>query len=149
MTTSTPRTLNVFFDVDFTLIDGDGRLRNHAHEVMEALYADGHTIYVWSGNGIRQWEMEKHGLHHLVTGYYVKPLHSYRESLRAFYIRIVPDYVIDDHVGVVEAFGGYHIPPDMPEDDDHLLHVLDAVRALAAQPNAAQPDAIEPVAPAD
>ncbi|MSQ28959.1 MAG: hypothetical protein EXR68_00495 [Dehalococcoidia bacterium] len=140
MATATPtRALNVFFDVDFTLIDGDGRLRNHTHEVMEALHADGHAIYVWSGNGIRQWEMEKHDLHHLVTGYYVKPLHSYRESLRMFYIRVVPDYAIDDHLGVVEAFGGYHIPADMPKDDDHLLRVLEEIRALAA----------EPVAPAD
>ena len=66
-----------------------------------------------------------------VTAYFVKPLHSYRASLRDFYIRVVPEYVVDDHAGVVEAFGGYHIPPDCEVDDRHLLEVLEAVRALA------------------
>ena len=41
--------LNVFFDVDNTLIMWNGKLRNHTREVFEALREEGHTIYIWSG----------------------------------------------------------------------------------------------------
>ena len=133
MTTSTPRTLNVFFDVDFTLIDGDGRLRNHAHEVMEALYADGHTIYVWSGVGIRQWDMKKHSLDDLVEGYFVKPLWDYKKRLPDFKVTVMPDFVIDDYPGVVADFGGYHISDIAAPDDRELLEVLRLIEIAAEQ----------------
>ena len=48
----TPRQLNVFFDVDNTLIMWDGVVRNHIREVFEALKENGHEIYIWSGVGI-------------------------------------------------------------------------------------------------
>jgi len=55
------RELNVFFDVDNTLIMWDGKLRNHTQEVFEKLREDGHTIFVWSGVGIRKWDMRRPG----------------------------------------------------------------------------------------
>ena len=45
------RRLNVFFDVDYTLIMADGRLRNHTEEVFVRLKEAGHGLYVWSGVG--------------------------------------------------------------------------------------------------
>ncbi len=59
--------LNVFFDVDNTLIMWNGRLRNHAHDVFAALKDAGHTIYIWSGVGIRRWDMKRHNLDEFVT----------------------------------------------------------------------------------
>jgi hypothetical protein len=43
----------------------------------------------------------------------------------------MPDYVIDDHRSVVDAFVGYHIPDEAGPDDDELLKVLEEIRTLA------------------
>ncbi|MDA1240805.1 MAG: HAD hydrolase family protein, partial [Chloroflexi bacterium] len=53
------RSLNVFFDVDNTLIMWNGSLRNHAEHVFKSLKEAGHTIYVWSGVGIRRMDMRR------------------------------------------------------------------------------------------
>ena len=60
------RKLNVFFDVDNTLIMWNGKLRNHTRHVFEELRSAGHTIYIWSGVGIRRWEMRRHDLDEFV-----------------------------------------------------------------------------------
>lgn len=123
------RPLNVFFDVDETLILGDGRLRPHAREAFEAINTMGHAIYVWSGVGIRTWDMKRHGLHDLVRGYFVKPLSDYRARLDVFNVRPTPDFVVDDIAAVVEALGGYHIRTDVDADDDQqLLEVVEQLR---------------------
>jgi hydroxymethylpyrimidine pyrophosphatase-like HAD family hydrolase len=43
--------LNVFFDVDYTLVMGDGSLRPRSRETFEQIIGMGHSIYVWSGWG--------------------------------------------------------------------------------------------------
>jgi hypothetical protein len=43
----------------------------------------------------------------------------------------MPDFVIDDHKSVVDAFVGYHIPDEAGPDDEELLKVLAAIRDLA------------------
>ena len=48
---------------------------------------------------------------------------------------MVPDFVIDDHRQVVDAFGGYHISDMAKEDDRELLDVLEQITALAAEPS--------------
>ena len=128
-----PRPLNVFFDVDNTLIMWNGKLRNHTRDVFTALKDAGHTIYVWSGVGIRQWDMKRHDLDEFVTDYFIKPLEKHHEKLESLGVPMVPDFVIDDHRGVVDDFGGYHIPDVADKDDRHLLNVLEAIEALAAQ----------------
>ncbi|MSQ35922.1 MAG: hypothetical protein EXR63_02085 [Dehalococcoidia bacterium] len=128
------RKLNVFFDVDHTLVMWDGRLRNHAHEVFSRLRDSGHSIYVWSGVGIRKWDMEHHGLHEYVTAYFVKPLWGYRARLAEFNVHVLPDFVIDDHKGVVDDLGGYHIPDSAGRDDRELLKVLELIEAAALLP---------------
>ena len=126
-----PRPLNIFFDVDNTLIMWNGKLRNHTRDVFTALKEAGHEIYIWSGVGIRQWDMRRHELDSFVTNYYVKPLEKHHEKLESLGVPFVPDFVIDDHKTVVDAFGGYHISDEMIEGDRELLEVLAAINAMA------------------
>ncbi len=127
------RKLNVFFDVDHTLVMWDGKLRNHARHVFEQIREQGHTIYVWSGVGIRQWDMKKHSLDDLVEGYFVKPLWDYKKRLPDFKVTVMPDFVIDDYPGVVADFGGYHISDIAAPDDRELLEVLRLIEIAAEQ----------------
>jgi len=125
--------MNVFFDVDYTLITWDYRLRPHVREVFTRLREDGHTIYIWSGVG-KRWEVVKRfELHDLIETCYDKPLYNHHARLSELGIPVVPDFVIDDHAEVVHAFGGYHIPePRHPLDaDDEMLRVYEAIRAHA------------------
>lgn len=128
------RSLNVFFDVDNTLIMWNGKLRNHTEHVFRSLKEAGHTIYVWSGVGIRRWDMKRHDLDQFVTDYFIKPLEKHHEKLDALGVPMVPDYVIDDHRQVVDAFGGYHIPDMAKDDDEELLKVLAEIMEMAAAP---------------
>lgn len=128
------RSLNVFFDVDNTLIMWNGSLRNHAEHVFKSLKEAGHTIYVWSGVGIRRMDMRRHNLDPYVTDYFLKPLEDHHRKLKIFGVPLTPDYVIDDHKTVVDAFGGYHIPDIARPDDEELLRVLEGITAFAAQP---------------
>ncbi len=125
------RPLNIFFDVDNTLIMWNGSLRNHVRHTLETLKASGHSIYIWSGVGIRRWDMRRHQLDEFVTDYFVKPLEDHHARLVSLGVTLTPDYVIDDHKSVVDAFGGYHIPDMADADDDHLLRVIEDLEAFA------------------
>jgi hypothetical protein len=133
------RSLNVFFDVDNTLIMWNGKLRNHTREVFTSLRESGHTIYIWSGVGIRRWDMKRHELDEFVEDYFIKPLEQHHEKLEALGVPFVPDYVIDDHKTVVDAFGGYHIPDIAGPDDDELLKVLAEINQLATLGDVEEP----------
>lgn len=124
---------NIFFDVDYTLVMGDGRLRNHAEDVFIKLHERGHPIYIWSGVGIRRFDMRYHGLHGYVTDYFVKPTYRYVERLAELGVTIEPHFVIDDHREVVESFGGYYIPDFAKKDDRELLNVLESFEEFVAQ----------------
>lgn len=134
------RKLNVFFDVDNTLILWNGKLRNHTREVFASLREAGHTIYIWSGVGIRRWDMKRHELDEFVADYFIKPLEQHHEKLEALGVPFTPDYVIDDHKSVVDAFGGYHISDIAGPDDDELLKVLAEIAALARSGDLEGPD---------
>ena len=125
------RQLNVFFDVDNTLIMWNGSLRPHTRDVFTALREDGHTIYIWSGIGIRQWDMKRHELDSFVEDYFIKPLEDHHAKLESLGVPMTPDFVIDDHKSVVDAFGGYHIADEAGPEDRALLDVLEMVRAFA------------------
>ncbi len=129
------RRLNLFFDVDNTLILWNGKLRNHVREVFDAIREDGHHIYIWSGVGIRRWDMNRHQLHEYVRDYFVKPLDNYYErAYRDFKVNVPIHFAVDDHRGVVDAFGGYFINDSPKLDDREMLDVLAAIREFAAQP---------------
>ena len=110
----------------------DGQLRNHTEEVFIRLTEAGHSIYIWSGVGIRRFDMRLHGLDGYVADYFVKPLYRHRERLEEMDVTVVPDYVIDDHAEVILSFdAGYHIPDIARTGDRELLNVLEEIEALA------------------
>ena len=98
--------MNVFFDVDYTLIDGDGGLRPGVREAFTELKELGHDIYLWSGLGPRWETVEEGELADLVSDCFDKPLYRHRAMLRPLGIEVSPDYVVDDHPHLVDVFGG-------------------------------------------
>ncbi|MEE8442980.1 MAG: hypothetical protein V3S37_04450 [Dehalococcoidia bacterium] len=98
--------MNIFFDMDFTLLGMDNTLRPGVREVMLRLKDDGHVLYVWSGTGIRWREVRQHGLESLITDCFTKPLSNYAEAMEEQGLPVLPDLVIDDHLEVPTALGG-------------------------------------------
>ncbi len=126
--------MKIFFDVDHTLITWDVKLRPGVHEIFARLRDDGHDLYLWSGLGPR-WEVVKRfDLDEHVIDCYWKPLYDHRNRLSELGVPHVPDYVIDDHEEVVQAFGGSVInPPQIPLDwDREMWRVYDEIRAFAS-----------------
>lgn len=103
--------MNIFFDVDDTILSFDGALRPNTHEVFEILITNGHAVYVWSGAGLRTAFVERERLSHLVTGVYHKPLSDFSAGVKRFGIPVYPDFVIDDYPEIVAHFGGLCIKP--------------------------------------
>lgn len=103
--------MNIFFDVDYTLLGLDNTLRPGTMDTFHKLLADGHCIYIWSGVGLR-WEMvREHKLEPMVSGVYEKPTDRFHERLEGLGVPLVPDFVIDDYPEIVAAFGGVWVPP--------------------------------------
>ncbi|MGH2585605.1 MAG: hypothetical protein ACRDJE_11890 [Dehalococcoidia bacterium] len=126
--------MNLFFDVDFTLITWNYRLRPHVREVFQRLKDDGHTIYLWSGMGERWEVVEQFALHEWVTDCFSKPLYDHVARLPELGVPVRPDFVIDDHEEPVAVFGGALIqPPHSPlEADREMLRIYEAIREFAA-----------------
>jgi len=103
--------MNIFFDVDYTILGVDGSLRPGVRELFERLTQEGHRVYVWSGMGIRTLEMQKHGLDGLIAGICEKPLENFQERLKALGITVRPDLVVDDYPEIVSALGGILVRP--------------------------------------
>ena len=127
--------MTIYLDVDLTLLSEDGRLRPGVHDLLEKLAADGHHVYLWSGNGIR-WEfVDRHGLRPLVAGCLYKPLYDVRVALERQGIP-PPDFCVDDYPEFIQEFGGVLVAPYGQENpaDREMERVYEAVRA-AACPN--------------
>lgn len=123
--------VRVCFDVDDTLIDVNRRLRPFAREVFEDLRGRGFELFVWSGVGVRWEVVDVHGLRPFIAGCYRKPVSRHRERLAEHGVPFVPDFVIDDDQDVVDAFGGFCIPP--PEFDFAAdRHLLEAGASVVA-----------------
>ena len=103
--------MNIFFDVDYTILGMDGSLRPGTVETFQRLVDDGHRIYIWSGMGQRWEVVRKHKLESLASGVYEKPLNNFVERLPEMGINMLPDLVVDDYPEVVVAFGGIWVPP--------------------------------------
>jgi hypothetical protein len=99
--------MNLFFDMDNTLIGDRGQLRPLVSETLHQLHDDGHTLYVWSGVGIRWKEVQTHGLERIVRDCYHKPLDEPAQQATTY----APDLVIDDVSAIVEEFGGIVVRP--------------------------------------
>jgi hypothetical protein len=135
------RTVNIFFDVDETLIAYDGSLRPGTRSVFERLVSGGHHVYVWSGRGIRTSEVHRAGLGDLVSGIYQKPLIEFEAGLARCGIPVIPDFVIDDYPGIVAFFGGLCIRPyhGGAQSDNELSDLPDLVRGLESAGATARP----------
>ena len=103
--------MNIFFDVDYTLMAMDGTLRPHTKDIFKQLIIDSHKIFIWSGVGDRTSDVNRHGLSEYVSGVFVKPIADFEIGLKRFKVLPRPDFVIDDHREIVEYFGGVHIEP--------------------------------------
>lgn len=117
--------MRVFFDVDYTILSSDYKLRTGVHETFERLVADGHELHVWSGEGrrykvLRDFDLEKH-----VTGVYEKPIYDYVRRLPVLGVDVMPDFVIDDYPEIVSVFGGFHVRDfySSRHDDDDMEQV--------------------------
>ena len=126
--------MNIFFDVDETLITWDVKLRPGVHEIFGQLRDDGHTLYLWSGYGPR-WEVVKRfDLHEHVVDCFWKPLHDHHARLEELKVPFVPDFVIDDHPQIIEAFTGVLIQPAIThrlETDREMWRVYEEIKAFA------------------
>ncbi len=127
--------MKIFFDVDYTLIADDGSLRPYVREVFEKIKEDGHDIYIWSGVGIRWEVIRRHNLEEFVETCYLKPLSDYHDALVELGVDIIPDFCIDDHNGIVMAFGGTAVKPYYTKNlnDQEILRVYEEIKKAAAQ----------------
>ncbi len=125
--------VNIFFDCDYTIISWNGRLRPGVREVFDRLKGDGHTIYVWSGAGIRWHEVRLHGLAPYVTECFHKPLYNYRERMEGMGVNPQPDFVVDDYPDIVKALGGIRVRPYVYErlSDTDMETVYQIVTSLS------------------
>jgi hypothetical protein len=125
--------MNIFFDVDETIQGYDGSLRPLVHQTFQALIADGHRIFVWSGvrtaEAVRSEVVRRHGLESFVTDCYQKPRFDYVEQWQRTGIEVQPEFCVDDYPEVVEAFGGVLIKPySYARDDADLERVYAAIQ---------------------
>jgi len=127
--------MNIFFDVDHTIIDADNRLRPGVRELFARLSAGGHAIYLWSGIGARWEVVDACGLGPWVAGCFDKPLYHYEAMLAPLGIPVRPDFVVDDHPHLVHAFGGAVVAPYRTADpsDAEMARVLGEVERAAAR----------------
>jgi hypothetical protein len=126
--------MNIFFDVDGTIVgEYDGSLRPGVVEIFNQLRADGHTIYIWSGVGLRWHEIDQYNLRPLIETCFHKPRYDHHTRMVELGVTVLPDFVIDDHVEVVRAFGGITIKPYYVADkrDRDLERVYAAIVAHA------------------
>lgn len=128
--------MNIFFDVDDTLITWDVKLRPHVSDVFSRLREDGHILYLWSGYGPR-WEVVKRfDLHEHVIDCFWKPLYDHHARLEELGVPFIPDYVVDDHPDIITAFGGSVIKAASSTyfQDDEMWRVYeDICRFVEAQ----------------
>ena len=124
--------MNIFFDCDYTIIAMNGGLRPGVRELFQRLKDDGHTIYVWSGMGIRWREVRKHGLDDLVTDCFHKPIFDYRNRMKTLGVTVEPDLVIDDYPDIVASLGGVRVKAYLYENPadremERLYHLITAL----------------------
>lgn len=125
--------MRIFFDVDYTFLSSDEKLRSGTRDTWERLIEDGHEIHVWSGQGRRYGALNQHGLTDLVSGVYEKPIFDYVRRLSSMGVEGIPDFVIDDYPEIVSIFGGFLVREFYlgTDDDDEMEHIYEAITEWA------------------
>lgn len=118
--------MNIYFDVDYTLIDGDGALRPGAREALAELREKGHRLFLWSGLGPRWETVERHELGAWIDDCFDKPLYRHHEMLEPLGIHRAPDFVVDDHPHLPHVFGGCVVRAyrDPDPHDQEMIRVV-------------------------
>jgi phosphoglycolate phosphatase-like HAD superfamily hydrolase len=121
------RSINVFFDVDHTLVyvsQSVNALRPGAHDAMRRIKDAGHGVYVWSAGGKDYVEriVDLHGLREWVDGCFDKDPR----------VQPYPDFIIDDDWYLVEKYGGHCVSQYKSVNDaDREFHAaLDVLEQL-------------------
>lgn len=121
------KVLNVFFDVDHTLVyttQAMSSLRPGAREAMARIKDAGHSVFVWSAGGqvYSERTVERHGLTEWVDGCFDK--HPRVEP--------PPDIIIDDDWFLVEKYGGYVVSQykEVNESDREFQDILEKLAQL-------------------
>jgi hypothetical protein len=132
------RQMNIFFDVDETILGYDGSLRPLVPEVFGRLVEDGHRIFIWSGvrtgDAIRTGVVERYRLETYVSDCFKKPLFDFLDQWRKTGIDVQPDFCVDDYPEIVAAFGGLLVIPyrsEKPADTD-MERVYAAIQQASA-----------------
>ena len=118
--------MNIFFDVDYTILGVDNSLRPGTGETFTKLVEDGHRVYVWSGSGLRWPVVRDNKLEEYVSGVYNKPTFQYQERLEELGVDVLPEFVIDDYPEIVTVFGGVWVPPHFYKgnlEDDQMERI--------------------------
>lgn len=117
--------MNIFFDIDLTIVSASYELRPHTREVMESLKTAGHKVYLWSmgGKDFAESMVARHDLHELVEACLDK-----RDPLA-----IQPDLCIDDEPYYVNTYGGHVVSWYLMNSahDREMLRVLQQVLSEA------------------
>ena len=120
--------MNVFFDVDKTIISQNGSIRPWVRELFAQLRDDGHNLYLWSGMGIRWAVADRFGLRQYVEDFHEKPLDDHHRRLPSLGVKVLPDICVDDHQEIISVFGGVVVEPyviDNPKDVEmHRVYTL-------------------------
>ena len=74
--------MNIFFDIDYTIMGADGSLRHNTEATFRKLLDDGHSLFIWSGVGVRTADVKRFGLLGYVGGVFQKPLEDYEAARR-------------------------------------------------------------------
>jgi hypothetical protein len=130
--------MNIFFDVDETILGYDGSLRPLVPEVFGRLVEAGHRIFVWSGvrtgDEIRTNVVEPYGLAAYVSDCFRKPLFDYQDQWRKTGIDVQPDFCVDDYPEIVAAFGGVLVfPYRYAREDADMERVFAAIQTASVQ----------------
>jgi hypothetical protein len=129
--------MNIFFDVDETILGYDGSLRPLVPEVFGRLVEEGHRIFIWSGvrtgEVIRTEVVEPYGLECYVSDCFKKPLFDFVEQWQKTGIAVQPDFCVDDYPEIVAAFGGLLVfPYRYAKADADMERVYAAIQQASA-----------------
>jgi hypothetical protein len=116
--------MNIFFDVQGTLLTEDNDPRPHVREIFLKVSDMGHHVYLWStaGDGYAAHAARVLGVDDVVRGCFGK---------RSVPEDITVDFVVDDQASWVEEHGGFLVKAYNGDPrDQELLGVVEAVEAL-------------------
>ncbi|MDQ4063820.1 MAG: hypothetical protein M3122_08040 [Actinomycetota bacterium] len=114
--------MNVFFDVQGTLLDG-GVPRPQGREVFIRLAASGHDVYLWSSAGA---DYAASAADLLVVQDLILGCHS-----KFAPPPVTVDYAVDDSPDIVESYGGYTITSfDGDPENRELWRVVEALKQV-------------------